>query len=153
MLEILQKYKDLGVLGESSQDFRIGEGESSVSSTSALAYSYTGGAICAPGCVPVGLGGVLESLIELLDLKKEDMDENLLSELAIELRERKSEIDKQYQYVAWSEGEQSNEENYVNDQYYDGTVQVDEGFSYKPETGETHTSRKWDVFTGEDLDD
>lgn len=139
LLEILQKYKDLGVWGDAELPFKIGESDRPEAATPAFALDWA----LKYGNVPGRLADVLDELVSVCDGFVEDEalapDAELYQQMKDELHRQSGAIGQQFQYVSWHIGEQSNEDVEVNGEPYDGTVQEDETFVYTPEGGEQHS--------------
>ena len=139
LLEILQKYKDMGLFGDNDPIIGIGIYES----TCRLGIPYhNGGDIRTPAFyyfesevdgepglhlsygAPNSLEAVLGYIISLMDDGEEYLDANVFAQLEDELSQRKDEINSAYSSVSWE-----------NQQFGDdGTIEYD--FNFDPVNGE-----------------
>lgn len=118
LLEILQKYKDLGLFGENDPIIGIGTYESmderfyegsyhDYTKTPAFFYfedQNDEGSRClflVDWVYPKTLDKVLESIIRILDIGEDYLDGRILSQVKDEIQQRKDEIDRAYSRVYW----------------------------------------------------
>lgn len=130
LLEILQKYKDLGLFiedGERAYDFGIG-----------YAFSWYAGYYFEDG-VSGSLDAVLGSIIEVMGDERENQDrrivydDDLFSQMEKELWNREKEIMDGYISVEWGHRENSNEETGED---CHGYIDKKETFTYDRKKGE-----------------
>lgn len=149
LLEILQKYKDMGLFGDHDPIFGIGKYESTYEDgnyegdgeTPAFYYyeNYKNWdeEFCGLNLwygAPSSLEEVLKDLISLLEAGKEYLDEAVLTELIEELRRRGDEIKLAYSKVSWSNYQEYETEE---SEYY---------FYYDPVNGEKYSYKSPEEF-------
>ncbi len=154
LLEILARYRDMGLIMESDK-LKIGSGEFSgvypdmnpeeflsdeqlgFSKTPALYYMVEEGGFFPPKL----LEDVISSIIELL--KYESISTKLLE---MELEQKKDEINKAFTKVYWDFNHMTNEHDYEN---IDGYVDEHYTFLYDRENGGRYNHLDYDQKTGE----
>jgi len=149
LLEILQRYKDLGAFGEDENAFhvKIGSGnffddfnpegpyvaseEKSGFSNTPAVYRRSEDTGFSP---PTSLDDVINSIIELIDFEFPNlkMDIDLISKLKIELLQRKDEIREGYLKIFWELWNCTNGHEYQ----IDGDVEYTWTFTYDRKNGE-----------------
>ena len=137
LLEILQKYKGMGLFGDKDPIIGIGDFHSAdhwekyegpeLSGVPAFYYFeeqdvFKGGSLMIARFTPKKLGDVLEALISVMENGVWYLDEQILARSKEELTQRKDEIDHAYSTVYWS--------------YWNGTE--DEKFEFDPINGESY---------------
>lgn len=154
LLEILARYRDLGLIMESDK-LKIGSGEFSgvypdmnpeeflsdeqlgFSKTPALYYMVEEGGVYPPKL----LEDVLSSIVELLNY--EYISTELLEK---ELEQKKGEINKAFEKVYWDYNHMSNEHEY---EYINGYVDEHYTFLYDRENGGRFSHVDYDQKTGD----
>jgi len=147
LLEILQKYKDMGTFDPEYSDFSIGKYEVfGVPSTYSYEEFSKTPAIYAESQedgfswlnVPESLSDVLECILDGLRAN-EISDEDLFEQMETELEARSGEIKAAYKRVRWSYQENSNE---GNREHYNGYILHSEDYEFDPIEGEEFNHRR-----------
>lgn len=141
LLEILQKYKDMGTFDLEESDFSIGTYEvfgipstyscEEFSKTPAI-YAESPDEGFSWGNVPESLGDILECILSGLR-GNEISDEDLFEQMETELEAKSCEIKKAYKRVRWNYQETSNE---GNPEHYNGNILHYENYEFDPIEGE-----------------
>lgn len=149
LLEILQRYKDLGAFGEDEWGFEIGSGEfqeqwsppevpyvvpeekKGFSKTPAVYDWLEEGAWVE---APTSLDEMIEKIIELIGKEKifDGTDGELISNLKEELLQRKDEITRAFTKIYWEYSNDTNQHEY----HIDGRVDHIWTFTYDSKNGE-----------------
>lgn len=136
LLEILQKYKDMGTFDLRCPDFAIGNYNGfgsvpeKVSKTPALSVWLSEDSW---GNVPSNLTAIVESILDGLRGGYAIKEENLFTQMKNELEGKQKEIDTAYKHVAWKRSYSCNDD----DDYY-GEMEETELFTFDPLTGEDY---------------
>jgi len=129
LLEILQRYKDMGVFGEAKNHFKIApEQDKSIAFTYDMIDSHN-----APHLN--SLQDVLEGIIYIIEESGEETrgyDMDLYEKMKTELEDRQDEIMKGFIRIDWLLGETTNEYG------YERWVQIEDNFKYNNITGEEY---------------
>jgi len=144
LLEILQKYKDMGTFDLRYQDFSIGNYENlendprlfheEISNTPALAVGLFE-ASGHWGYVPSSLGDVVECILSCLEDGDLIMDKGLFEQMKSEMENKSDEITAAYKQVIWGYSYTYNEENSED---YNGYITEDSNFTFDPLKGEDY---------------
>jgi len=135
LLEILQRYKEMGVFGEAELDFDIGsvnDSKDTKGTTKTPAFFYADSET-ARTQHPVSLDDVLVTIIEFMDDSHffDEFNQGIYQEMKEELLKRKNEIKRSYSRIIWTGGISgfSSEELEIGDE-------CEWSFQYDPENGE-----------------
>lgn len=140
LLEILQRYKSMGLFDDENIYFEINSTFNFENEDNNFdAYSIDSLQSC--------LEAIIDLLISHLEYRCE-YDEDLFKQMVDELHEKEMEIFKGYKKVLWLIGESSNEEDH-NDEIYHGYVITEDKFTFDEQKGEEYYYRQ----TGEPFDD
>ncbi|MDO9087988.1 MAG: hypothetical protein Q7U53_17410 [Anaerolineaceae bacterium] len=141
LLEILQKYKDMGTFGEGEEDlsFSIGKfpeyGSIRQGTTETPAFSYDNPNYN-PSICPSSIDDVLFRIIEYLD--NEDIpekDDDLFQLLINELESNEEKINKGFIKVFWRTNSSSNEHG----EDYEGFIGENNTYEYENNIGEEYS--------------
>ena len=164
LLEILQKYMDLGTFFP-DPDYSIGNYENyelnsrssfeEIIKTPALSVGlseYSGSWGIAPA--PTSLKDVIKSILKSLELGEEVNKKGLYKQLKAELKERHDEINAAYKYVTWKSQDLLSQDFYKDG--YHGYINYSDEHSFDPIKGEEyHRIRKagpgWDKSVDEGI--
>lgn len=143
LLEILQRYKDMGVWNESELTFEIGNSGDLQHPNCAFTADTGDFSEDAPRTI----GQVLETLIDVFEdftIDREDeIDEQLFKQMIAELKDKRQVIDSAWEYVTWEVGETGYQIAVGNsDRIYKGLTNSWETFSYTPKSGDEFVLRK-----------
>jgi hypothetical protein len=142
LLEILQKYKIMGLMGDSAEGdigFEIGSRQASfswvgdshegITKTPAFYYEANDGAFSGH---PYSLDEVLQSIIDVMDWigNSDKYNQEIFLEMRKELYQRKEEINRSYSYVIWRGAYSDNSEESLNEGNWE--------FHFDPEVGEEY---------------
>lgn len=146
LLEILQKYMDLGTFYP-DPDFSIGNYENyemnsrssyeEIIKTPALSVGlseYSGSWGMSPA--PTNLKNVIKSILKSLEVGEEVKKKGLYKQLKAELKERNDEINAAYKYVTWKSQDLLGEDIYEDG--YDGYIDYSYELSFDPVKGEEY---------------
>ena len=149
LLEILQRYKEMGVftgdellyeIGSYGTNFPPSEGD-----TKTPAF-FCSAEVCDYSSTPGSLYEVLESMIEIMDDCDGKYEDDLYDPMKEELHNRKDEIVNGFISVKWIRGSSSNE----HDEDYNGYIEEEDEFFYDRTNGEESHYKK---YTGNGSDD
>lgn len=125
LLEILQKYKDLGAFDDSKAHFKIGTARGDDSTKTPAFTSEIDDGKCCPDSLDSVLFEIISFIEDDLSMTGIKYDREILDQMESELREKEQEILAGYVSVKWSTGERSNEDNEPD---YKGYIEDEEIF-------------------------
>jgi len=126
LMEILVKYKEIGLFENLDVDFEIAP-----DSDRAFTYSAEDDSGCISSLQEC-LEGIIETMVYILDDEEyeNEYDKDLFETMVKELRENEEKILEAYNSVSWLSSENTNWED------YNGWVLINERFNYDREKGE-----------------
>jgi hypothetical protein len=160
LLEILQKYKDMGTFDPEYSDFSIGNYEyfedgpltsnKKITKNPALAvglFEFSG----SWRNVPSSLGEVVEYILSCLEDGDLITDKDLFEQMKSEMENKSDEITAAYKQVIWGHSYTNNEENPED---YNGYITDSENFVFDPAKGEDyHYIRSADAGSDEEVEE
>ena len=144
LLEILQRYKDMGVFGDAEIKFEIGKGGSGSKTEAFTMKEESDGTSTLGGIHVASVGEVIYEIIEVMEDENfvDDLsgyDQELYKQLKEELQLRKEELDGAYLSIDWNamdwswgseKGEPGEEKSYE--------------FHFDPVNGEKYSVELWE---------